>query len=111
MKRLLIILLLVMMPLQSGWAAACACCAQLDKQASGQTGVHLQAASEEGDASANPCGDSSCDICHLLAAGALPSAHPDLPFPKGAQHLRGELRRYVSHIPELIPPPDRQLRA
>ena len=28
-----------------------------------------------------------------------------------APHLRGELRRYVSHIPDLIPPPDRPLRA
>jgi hypothetical protein len=116
MKRLLIILLLVIMPFQSAWAAACACCIGDDGKAVQQASQALdqQQADDDGDggdAAAKPCCDNGCDICHHLSASAIPSANPDLPLPKGAPHLRGELRRYVSHIPELIPPPDRPLRA
>lgn len=117
MKRLLIVLLLVMMPFQSVWAAACACCIGDDGEIVQQTSQALdqQQASDSGDegddASDKPCCDSGCDLCHHLSASALPSANPDLPLPKGAPHLRGELRRFVSHIADLIPPPDRLLRA
>lgn len=115
MKRLLIILLLVIMPFQAVWAAACACCMGEDGKVVQQTSQALdqqQMPGDDGDdASAKPCCDNGCDMCHHLAASAIPSANPDLPLPKGAPHLRGELRRYVSHIPDLIPPPDRPLRA
>ena len=114
MKRLLIILLLAILPFQAVWAAACACCIGEDgkivQQASQALDQQQAAADDDGD-KAKPCCDNGCDICHHLAASAIPSANPDLPLPKGAPHLRGELRRYVSHIPDLIPPPDRPLRA
>jgi hypothetical protein len=117
MKRLLIILLLVIMPCQAVWAAACACCigdegkvVQQSSQALDQQQASGDDSGDDGD-DAKPCCDSGCDACHHLAASAIPSANPDLPLPKGAPHLRGELRRYVSHIPDLIPPPDRPLRA
>ena len=113
MKRLLIILLLAIMPFQAAWAAACACCIGDEGTVVQQTSQAIDQQQAAGDDSgdAKPCCDSGCDICHHLSAGALPSANPDLPLPKGAPHLRGELRRYVSHIPDLIPPPDRPLRA
>lgn len=117
MRRLLLILLLVTMPLQAVWAAACACCPE-PAQSSVQHDAdraskeqQQQPAGDGEDGKATPCDNcDGCDVCHHLSASALPSAHPDLPLPKGAPHLRGELRRYVSHIPDLIPPPDRQLR-
>lgn len=114
MKRLLLILLLVTMPLQAVWAAACACCpepAQSSVQHDADQAGKQQPAGDGEDGKAQPCDNcDGCDVCHHLSASALPSANPDLPLPKGAPHLRGELRRYVSHIPDLIPPPDRQLR-
>lgn len=116
MKRLLLILLLVTMPLQAVWAAACACCPEpaqssVQHDADQASKEQQQPAGDGEDGKAKPCDNcDGCDVCHHLSASALPSAHPDLPLPKGAPHLRGELRRYVSHIPDLIPPPDRQLR-
>lgn len=113
MKRLLIILLLAILPLQAVWAAACACCVGGDGKTVQQTSqtVDQQQHMEDDQDPDQPCCDSGCDACHHLTASAIPSANPDLPLPKGAPHLRGELRRYVSHIPDLIPPPDRPLRA
>ncbi|MBQ5949078.1 hypothetical protein [Massilia sp. ST3] len=114
MKRLLIILLLAILPLQAAWAAACACCVGEEgkavQQSSQAADQQQQTPGDDGDTD-KPCCDGGCDACHHLSASAIPSANPDLPLPKGAPHLRGTVRRYVSHIPDLIPPPDRPLRA
>ena len=111
MKRLLLILLLIMMPLQAVWAAGAPYCGHDETTVHPGHHMHKHApsASQDDDAPAVQCDD--CDACHHLSASALPSAHPDAPLPKGAKHLLGEIRRYVSHIPDLIPPPDRAARA
>lgn len=111
MKRLFLILLLLMMPLQSVWAAGAAYCSHDEAKMHPGHHVHkhLPSSSQDGDGPSTPCDD--CDACHHLSASALPSAQPNLPLPKGSAHLRGTLRRYVSHIADLIPPPDRATRA
>ena len=111
MRRLFLILLLFAMPLQSAWAVGAAYCTHSEKTMHPGHHVHKHApsANQDDDAPANPCND--CDACHHLSASAVLSSQPNLPLPKGAPHLRGETRRYVSHVPDLIPPPDRPLRS
>lgn len=116
MKRLLLILLLAMLPLQASWAAAAAYCDLAEQGSTQHPGHHEhQPNGALDDPPAPPAADddkaeADCDLCHHFAASPLPSAQPDLPLPKGSPHLRGDLRRYVSHIPDLIPPPDRPVR-
>lgn len=112
MRRFLLILLLLMMPLQATWAAGAPYCSHDEPAA--HTGHHAHthspsASQDRDDGAPGHCDD--CDACHHLSASAVLSAQPNLPLPKGAPHLRGELRRYVSHIPEPTPPPDRPLRS
>ncbi|MDN4036426.1 DUF2946 family protein [Massilia sp. YIM B02443] len=111
MKRLLLLLLLIVMPLQSVWAAGAVYCSH--DEATPHPGHHVHkhppSSSQDDDGPAQPCDD--CDACHHLSASAIPSAQPNLPLPKVSAHMRGDLRRYVSHIPDLIPPPDRASRA
>jgi len=112
MRRLFLILLLLTMPLQAAWAAGAAYCSHDEKTMHPGHHMHKHApsASQDDDgAPADACDD--CDACHHLSASAVLSAQPNLPLPKGAPHLRGELRRYVSHVPDLIPPPDRPRRS
>jgi len=119
MRRLFLILLLFAMPFQAAWAAGAAYCTHNEKtmhpghhthkHASSTASSSSSSASSQDDASpSDPCND--CDACHHLSASAVLSSQPNLPLPKGAPHLRGETRRYVSHVPDLIPPPDRLLR-
>ena len=117
MRRLFLILLLFAMPFQAAWAAGAAYCTHSEKTMHPGHHTHKHASSTasasstatQDDASpADPCND--CDACHHLSASAVLSSQPNLPLPKGAPHLRGETRRYVSHVPDLIPPPDRLLR-
>jgi hypothetical protein len=103
-----------MMPLQAAWAAASAYCGQAEQQTTQHPGHHGHqadgASSDTSEPPADKGDEADCDLCHHFAASALPSSQPDLPLPKGTPHLRGDLRRYVSHIPDLIPPPDRPIR-
>lgn len=110
MKRLFLILLLVLMPLQAAWAVGAAYCSHDEKTMHPGHHVHKHApsAGQGDDDPGAHCDD--CDACHHLSASALPSAHPNAPLPKAARHLLGETRRYASHIPDLIPPPDRPAR-
>lgn len=113
MRRLLLILLLLMMPFQAAWAAGAAYCSHAEGTTHPGHHVHKHppSASQDDDdgAPGGQCND--CDACHHLSASAVLSAQPNLPLPKGAPHMRGQLRRYVSHVPELIPPPDRPRRS
>lgn len=113
MRRLLLILLLLMMPLQAAWAAGAPYCSHDEQTTHPGHHVHKHppSSSQEQDSGAPGEHCDDCDACHHLSASAVLSAQPNLPLPKGAPHMRGELRRYVSHVPDLIPPPDRPRRA
>lgn len=113
MRRFFLILLLLMMPLQAAWAAGAAYCGHDEQTTHPGHHVHKHAPSTTQDQDDGTPGEqcNDCDACHHLSASAVLSAQPNLPLPKGAPHMRGELRRYVSHVPDLIPPPDRPLRS
>lgn len=116
MKRLLVLLLLVLMPLQLAWAASGICCAP-DGKAGAQHGCQQwqqqsqqQCGDDASDAGA-AADDESCDCCHHLAGSALVASPPALAVAARYPALRFDPPHYVSHIPDLVPPPDRPSRA
>ncbi|MGF6273203.1 hypothetical protein ABIB38_001561 [Massilia sp. UYP11] len=113
MRRLILIFLLLMMPLQAAWAAGAPYCSHDEQTMHPGHHVHKHppSSSQDQDDGAPDAHCDDCDACHHLSASAVLSAQPNLPLPKGAPHLRGELRRYASHVADLIPPPDRLLRS
>jgi len=109
MKRLLVLILLVLLPLQFAWAASGICCAP-DETASSKQACHDWQQGCDDDAGTADDG-SECDCCHHLAGSALLASAP---MPAAAAHypaLRFDPPHYTSHIPELIPPPDWPSRA
>lgn len=110
MKRLLVLLLLVLMPLQLVWAASGACCAP-DEKARAQH-VCLQAQQQCGDEDAGAqADDDGCDCCHHFCGGALLASPSVLP---GAERIADAVFKpshYTSYIPDLPPPPKRPSRA
>jgi hypothetical protein len=109
MKRLFILLLLVLMPLQLVWAASGACCGE-EEAANTQHVCHQwqQPCDDDADAQLN---DAGCDCCHHFAGSALGAMAPELAHPARLPELRFDSLHYLSHIPDLVPPPDRQTRA
>ncbi|MGI4720358.1 MAG: hypothetical protein ACRYGO_11380 [Janthinobacterium lividum] len=116
MKRLLVLLLLVLMPLQLAWAASGICCAPDEKVATQHVCHPWQQSQQQcGDDDAGATGaaadDDGCDCCHHLAGSALVASPPALAAPARYPALRFDPPHYVSHIPDLVPPPDRPSRA
>lgn len=109
MKRLLVLLLLVMMPLQLVWAASGACCAP-DEQARTQH-VCLQAQQQCDDDGSALAIDEGCDCCHHFCGGALLASPAVLPAPERVADTVFDAPHYTSYIPDLPPPPKRPSRA
>lgn len=108
MKRLIILFLLVLMPLQIVWAASGACCGPDEEQAARHVchGWQQQCDEDEGAVA-----DDGCDCCHHSYSGALVAFQPPL-TPAGRLPQAGfDPPHYLSHIPDLVPPPDRSSRA
>lgn len=117
MKRLLVLLLLVLMPLQLAWAASGICCAP-DGKAGAQHGCQQwqqqsqqQCGGDDAGAAGAAADDESCDCCHHLAGSALVASPPALAAAARYPALCFDPPHYVSHIPDLVPPPDRPSRA
>ncbi|MGH8853213.1 MAG: hypothetical protein ACREWI_02930 [Telluria sp.] len=109
MKRLFILLLLVLMPLQLVWAATGACCAQ-DQEPTATQVCHLwQQQCDEDDG--GQLDADGCDCCHHFSGSPLSATQPSAATPARLPELRFDATHYVSHIPDLVPPPDRQTRA
>lgn len=116
MKRLLVLLLLVLMPLQLAWAASGICCAPDGKAGAQHACQQWQQQSQQqcGDDNAGAAGaaaDDGCDCCHHLAGSALVASPPTLGAAARYPALRFDPPHYTSHIPDLVPPPDRPSRA
>lgn len=109
MKRLLILFLLVLMPLQIVWAASGACCGADDDAASRHVCHQWQQQCDEDDAAT--AADEGCDCCHHFSGSALAALRPD-PMEAGrVPQAAFDPPHYTSHIPDLVPPPDRSYRA
>ncbi len=109
MKRLLVLLLLVLMPLQLVWAASGACCASDDKARQQHACVQAQQQCDD-DGSALAI-DEGCDCCHHFCGGALLASPAELPAPERVADTVFDSPHYTSYIPDLPPPPKRASRA
>lgn len=110
MKRLFILLLLVLMPLQLVWAATGACCSPYE----GSTVQHVchqwQQQCDDDDSGAAD-DDGGCDCCHHFSGSPLMAMAPAVSTPARLPQLRFIPPHYLSHIPDLVPPPDRPVRS
>lgn len=108
MKRLLILFLLVLMPLQIVWAASGACCGTDDDAAARHVCHAWQQQCDEDDGAV---ADDGCDCCHHSPSGALVGFQPPLMAAGRLPRVGFVGPDYTSHIPDLVPPPDRPLDA
>lgn len=110
MKRYFLIFLLMLLPLQFSWAAAGAYCAHEEGLAAQHFGHHVHKHdSNSNDAKETPQKaktDIDCEYCHHVSASAIFAAAPFQHAPQRSAHMRFEVHRYASHIPDLIPRPD-----
>ncbi|WP_020654122.1 DUF2946 family protein [Massilia niastensis] len=117
MKRYFLIFLLALLPLQFSWAAAGAYCAHEEGAAARHVGHHVHKHEETGKTDREAShkvpaqADADCDYCHHASASAICAAAQAPATPQPSAHLRRETLRYISHIPDLVPRPDRQALA
>jgi hypothetical protein len=110
MKRLLVLLLLVLMPLQLVWAASGACCAPDEKARTQHVCLQAQQQCSDDDGGALAI-DEGCDCCHHFCGGALLASPAVLPAPERVADTVFDAPHYTSYIPDLPPPPKRPSRA
>lgn len=112
MKRYFLIFLLLLLPFQFSWAVAGAYCAHEETSSAPHFGHHVHEHDKaEDDARAEGQkiqADTDCDYCHHVHGSAIVPVTPGLAQPESTAHLRLEVHRYPSHIPDLIPRPDWQ---
>lgn len=112
-KKLLIICLLIVLPLQYSWAAAAAYC-QHENEQSQHFGHHAHEHTVQADASDGQgmkASHGDCEYCHLFCQASLLPALSDAAKPDGQVHLDIVLARYSSHSPASPKEPDWSLAA
>lgn len=112
MKRWLLILLMWVLPLQLTFAAVSPYCAHEQGVAAQHFGhhdhQHQAVDGQDDDASGLAAGDPDCDYCHHASGAALAMMLPALIKAAPVSHLEAAPVRFVSFIPDLVPPPARQ---
>lgn len=109
-KKLLLIFLLVLLPLQFSWAAAAAYCQHEEEPATLHFGHH----SHQHDAKADLPDEvdtptkvhADCGYCHLACQVSFLMEQPDIAMPNGSTYTALYSRMYSSHIPNGLHRPD-----
>lgn len=117
-RRLITLFLLLLMPLQFGWAAMGAYCEHETGGAAWHLGHHEHqhrdadtvAPDGDGDGDASGAYHADCESCHLASGAPLPASdHKIAASPTG--ETQGDRRNdYRSHIPSGLERPDRTER-
>lgn len=114
-KKLLLIFLLALLPLQFSWAAAAAYCQHEGEKSTQHFGHHAH----QHDAQTDLPDDADkvvkvhadCGYCHLSCQVSFLTAVPEVALPTGATHVEKPVRPYSSHIPDGLQRPDWRLVA
>jgi hypothetical protein len=114
-KKFLLIVLLLVLPLQYSWAAAAVYC-QHERGAATHPGHHAHQHQAQDGRGQDDVGDdggatskafhADCESCHLFSHATLV---PDMPAPlapTAQSHRAAPARHYVSHIPDSPKRPD-----
>ena len=114
-KKLLLIFLLALLPLQFCWAAAAAYCQHDGEKAVQHLGHHTH---QHDAASGLPDGGGSvtdahadCGYCHLSCQPSFLTTMPEVALPTGPAYGEPPVRTYSSHIPDGLRRPDWRLVA
>lgn len=117
MRRLVLIIMMLLLPVQWTWAAAAAYCAHESNVGTQHIGHHVHEHHASGDVSKDgktpspPSADNDCGVCHLSGAAWLVLGQ-DLAFSGTEVPPRlDELADFSSHIPSGPERPDRALAA
>lgn len=109
MRRLLLAVLMLWLPLQGAWAAAAAYCRH--EPAAQHLGHHAHrhgaGAPMAADIQSGALADVDCGVCHLACATALPTALPQLGTVPAHVQASADPPHFASHIPPVPQPPDR----
>jgi hypothetical protein len=109
-KKLFFIFLLIMLPLQSSWAAAASYCQH--EQTSTHFGHHAhqhETQSDTSDTSTSTNAHSDCGYCHLFCQASFMSAPLNMIPPNGPIVIAAVTFHFSSHIPDGPKPPDWRL--
>lgn len=116
MRRLVLICIMLLLPVQWTWAAAAAYCAHESSPSSGHIGhhehVHKSSSTEDlkkAQASKAAALDLDCGYCHLSAAQWLPAPKDVMPPVMGAVFSVQDQPPVRSHISSGPERPDRRL--
>lgn len=118
MRRVLLLILLTILPLQFAWAAATAYCQHESGEATKHFGHHehqhraaADAAAKDTKVSSSALADTDCGTCHLTAAQPIPSAISRLEALAADPPRFGYRASYDSFIPTGPERPDRSAPA
>ncbi|WP_317205867.1 DUF2946 family protein [Janthinobacterium sp.] len=110
MKKIFLILLLLVMPLQMSWAAASAYCQHEEGRAARHLGHHghEHKAKAEQPASKKDGGapHSDCNFCHGIGQASFPAGAALAVFSPASGPIAGAPFFYASHIPDGPKRPD-----
>lgn len=117
-KKLLLIFMLVLLPLQFSWAAVAVYC-QHEQEASTHFGHHSHKHEADASAQTDDSGtegklakvDGDCAVCHFSAQPSFPNSLRTVTPPQVAPHAIQLQTDYSSHIPEGPQKPDWKLVA
>ena len=112
MKRLLLLFLLVVLPLQMSLAAASDYCQHESGRSAHHFGHHEHHhQAEEGKVTKSKLGtsDNDCGCCHHASANIFATLDGEAPFVKSTTLVAYETRPYLSHLPDRPTKPNWQL--
>jgi hypothetical protein len=103
-KRLLLIVLLALLPLQFSWAAAAAYCQHEADPSTQHFGHHAHQHEAKPDLpdDADPATNvhADCMYCHLACQASFLAVAPDVDLPHGSTYAELPVRLYSSYFPD-----------
>lgn len=116
MRRWLLVLLMLFLPLQFSWAVAATYCThEPSGAATGHFGHHEHHhpasgdLSKDGSAKLAKAVDSDCEVCHLGACEPVLAVFPSVDLVTVSVTDFTYYATYDSHVPPVFGPPDRSL--
>lgn len=109
MKKLLLILLLTILPIQYSWSVAAVYCQHEPVKVShfGHHGHEHQALSDDGADKSKPSkAHADCEVCHHAVQASVPAADAPLMAAAARAYAPSLPAQYLSHISEGPPRPN-----
>ncbi|MYN43212.1 DUF2946 domain-containing protein [Duganella sp. FT109W] len=108
MKKILLILLLTILPIQYAWSMAAVYCQHEENKVShfGHHGHQHQAQSDDDTDHSKPSKHGDCEVCHHAVQASVPAAEPLMTVAPAAVFAPAGVPRYHSYIADGPPRPN-----